>query len=107
MSKVEDSYDKVANKVLKFARKFEGNGQGRSIVFISGNAKGTDTAVVAGDLEILITALTEAGLKDEENLGKVLVTVGLLMGENSEYLSDFAMKMVTERLAEIRNEQKN
>jgi len=107
MSKVEEKYDKLANKVIKFAKKFEGNGQGRSLVFISGNQKGTDTAVVAGDLEILITALTEAGLKDEKNLGKVLVTVGLLLGENSEYLSDFAMKMVTERLSEIRDAQKN
>ena len=80
---------------------------GRSLVFVSGNAKGTDTSIVAGDLEVIITALTEAGLKDEKNLGKVLVTVGLLLGENSEFLRDFSFKMIQERLAEIRSEQKN
>jgi hypothetical protein len=80
---------------------------GRSLVFVGGNDKGTDTSIVAGDLEVIITALTEAGIKDEQNLGKVLVTVGLLLGENSSMLRDFSFNMIQERLAEIRGEQKN
>ena len=107
MSKIEEKYDKIASKVIKFAKKADNMPGGRSLVFVSGNAKGTDTSIVAGDLEVIITALTEAGLKDEKNLGKVIVTVGLLLGENSEFLRDFSFKMIQERLAEIRSEQKN
>ena len=94
-------------KYSAFAKKAENMPGARSLVFVSGNAKGTDTSIVAGDLEVIITALTEAGLKDEKNLGKVLVTVGLLLGENSEFLRDFSFNMIQERLAEIRSEQKN
>ena len=107
MSKIEEKYDKIASKVIKFAKKADNMPGGRSLIFVGGNAKGTDTSIVAGDLEVIITALTEAGIKDEDNLGKVLVTVGLLLGENSSKLRDFSFEMIQKRVAELRSEQKN
>jgi hypothetical protein len=107
MSKIEEKYDKIASKVIKFAKKADNMPGGRSLVFVGGNDNGTDTSIVAGDLEVIITALTEAGIKDEKNLGKVLVTVGLLLGENSELLRDFSFDMIQKRLAEIKSGQKN